>query len=115
VAIPIGEERGEIASVGSPTIHEAPHGKRHTSGFYPTPGTGDGLGELKGKNRTGYVASIQVGMPSEDEVVAAGNQHGSSSAGSGVEIGGPVGDRKVLRRHLPSIRPGRKKKASPRW
>ncbi len=55
---------------------------------------------MAGKNRKGYVANIQVGEPSADEVVAAGNGHGSA-VGKGVEIGGPVGDRKILRRHIP--------------
>jgi TonB family protein len=101
VNIPIGDELGETAAVASaPSLHDVPTGKRHTSGYYYKAPLGDGVGELAGKARKGYVANIQVGEPSEEAVIAAGNQHGDA-AGHGFEIGGPVGDRKILRRHLP--------------
>jgi TonB family protein len=101
VNIPIGEERGETASIATaPELHNAPKGMRHTSGYYAQAPSGEGVGELAGKNRTGYVGAIQVGEPSEDQVIAASNSHGSA-AGHGFEIGGPVGDRKILRRHIP--------------
>ena len=102
VAIPVGEERGETASIASaPELHDAPRGIHHTSNSYQAP-LGEGVGELAGKNRSGYVGTIEVSgaMPSEEEVIAAGSAHGSA-AGKGVEIGGPIGDRKILRRHLP--------------
>ncbi len=102
VAIPIGEERGEHAVVAASTqLHDAPKGRRHISNSYQAP-LGEGVGELAGKSRTGYVGRIQVGTgPSDDEIVAAGTERGEVSAGQGFEMGGPVGDRKILRKHLP--------------
>jgi TonB family protein len=102
VAIPIGSESGETASIASaPQLHDLPAG-RHTSGSHYQAPLGDGVGELAGKNRKGYVGAIQVGVgePSEEEVLAAGTGHGSS-VGKGVEIGGPVGDRKIMHRKVP--------------
>jgi TonB family protein len=101
MSIPIGEERGETAQIASAAeLHEAPRGLRHTSGHTYQAPLGEGVGELAGRNRKGYVAAIQVGGPSEDEVLAAGNGHGSA-VGKGAEIGGPVGDRKILKRQIP--------------
>jgi TonB family protein len=99
VNIPIGTERSDAALVSAPRLVQAPTGRRRISSSMQAP-LGDGVGELAGKDRAGYVKAIQVGEPSEEEVIAAGNSRGSA-AGRGVEIGGPVGDRKILRRHLP--------------
>lgn len=104
VAIPIGEERGETAAIAAaPELHDAPKGRRHISNSYQAP-LGEGVGELAGKNRTGYVGRVQIGMaagPSEEEIIAAGTERGEVSAGQGFEMGGPVGDRKIVRKHLP--------------
>ncbi|OGR89607.1 MAG: hypothetical protein A2992_07625 [Elusimicrobia bacterium RIFCSPLOWO2_01_FULL_59_12] len=101
VAIPIGDERSQTASIAAaPALHNAPKGRRLISNSSYQAPLGDGVGELAGKNRSGYVASIQVGGPSDQEIVAAGSSHGDVR-GQGFEVGGPVGDRKILRRHLP--------------
>jgi TonB family protein len=101
INVPIGDERSETAEVASaPELHDAPKGLRSTSGYHYNAPLGEGVGELAGKNRAGYVGAIQVGEPSEEQVIAAGNSHGSAE-GHGFEIGGPVGDRKILRRHVP--------------
>ena len=103
VNIPIGDERGSVAVVTSaPQLHDAPKGRRTSNSFANVP-LGNGVGELSDKSRSGYVGKIQVtsAMPSDEEVIAAGNGRSNVSGGKGVEIGGPVGDRKILRKNLP--------------
>jgi TonB family protein len=99
VNIPIGE-RSDVAVVAYAQLHNAPRGLHNTSS-YKGP-LGEGVGELAGKNRKGYIGKIQVSgiEPTEDAILAAGNSRGKAG-GKGVEIGGPVGDRRILRKHLP--------------
>jgi TonB family protein len=103
VNIPVGEEAGEIAVVTSaPILHEAAKGPQRITGAYDKPGAGNGLGELSGKNRVGYHGAVQVGEPSDQEIaLAAGSTGRRGISGQGFELGGPVGDRKILHRHLP--------------
>jgi TonB family protein len=102
IAIPIGEEQGDTALVGTsaPRLIDAPKGRRHIGGNSMGAPIGNGVGVLAGKARTGYVGAIQVGEPSMQEVLAVANSAGTAG-GKGVEIGGPVGDRKILKRALP--------------
>ena len=104
VNIPIGETSGETAVVASaPELHDAPKSLKSISGSAYQAPLGEGVGELAGKNREGYHGSIEVtgADPSDEEVMAAGKGHGSAISGEGFELGGPIGDRKILRRHLP--------------
>jgi TonB family protein len=104
VNIPVGEESGDQAVVASaPQLHDAPKGLQHISNSgYQAP-LGEGVGELAGKNRGGYRGTIQVtGVEASDEEIAAVSKgHGGAISGQGFEIGGPIGDRKILRRHVP--------------
>lgn len=107
VAIPIGEESGDIATLPSaPILHNAPKGLKANAGYRFTPGQGSGSGELVGKNKenyTGYHGAAYADTYVEGSLSAAsGNGKGRSSvAGQGFEIGGPVGDRKIMKRRLP--------------
>lgn len=102
-SIPLGEERGDTAIVASaPMIHEAAVGVKPVSSYGYKPTVGADLGILAGKNRVGYVGIVQVGEPSDAEVNLAATAVGHKGiSGHGFEIGGPVGDRKILRQHLP--------------
>lgn len=109
VKIPIGEERGEAAVLASaPAIHSAPRsGTRVAGQAYQVLGN-EGYGELAGKNRKGLHGGIIAtgAHASEGEIQAAafgtgGNGHGRGPASDGVEIGGPVGDRRVVSRRVP--------------
>ena len=107
VAIPIGEERGEIASLPSaPIIPGAARGRKGVAGDRVSPGQGSGSGVLSGHDKSGHIGSH--GVIQSDEYVegslngASGNGKGGKVvAGKGFEIGGPVGDRKITHRKLP--------------
>ncbi len=107
VAIPVGEERGDIASLPSaPMIHDAPKGLKGVAGYRYTPGQGSGSGELVGRDKgsaLGYHGIIQADTYVEGSLNgASGNgKSGKVVAGKGFEIGGPVGDRKIAHRRLP--------------
>lgn len=107
VAIPIGEERGEIAALPSaPIIQEAPRGRKGVAGYRFLPGEGSGSGELTGKDKGGHIGFH--GVAKADRYVEGSisgtngtGKGGTVVAGKGFEIGGPVGDRKITRRKLP--------------
>jgi TonB family protein len=106
VAVPIGEERGEIASLPSaPKIHEAPKGLKAVAGYRFSPGEGSGSGELAGRDKSGHIG--YHGVVKADTYVegaisgVSGKGRGKVVAGKGFEIGGPVGDRKIAHRRLP--------------
>jgi TonB family protein len=107
VNIPVGEERGEIAALPSapPMLHNAPGGRRGVSSFRYQPG--EGGGELAGRAKaghhmtSGHIDVNGTGVGEEAVMAAAVDGHGKGIAGQGFEIGGPVGDRKVVRRRLP--------------
>ena len=104
MAIPIGEESGEVASLpGGAVLHSAPKGAKTIQGYHFQPGLGSGSGELAGRNKTGYHGVIQADTYVEGalEGAAGGNSKGKVVGGPGFEIGGPVGDRKIVRRRLP--------------
>jgi TonB family protein len=106
VAIPVGEERGDIAALPSaPMIHEAPKGAKAIAGYRFSPGEGSGSGELAGHDKSspiGYHGVIKADTYVEGSIAGgSGNGRGKVVAGKGFEIGGPVGDRKIIRRRLP--------------
>ncbi len=107
VAIPVGEERGETASLpNAAVLHDAPKGIKTVSGYRYQPGTGSGSGELAGKDRKsfagGYHGVIQSDEYIEGSLSGGGGGKGKGkSIGNGIEIGGPVGDRKILKKKLP--------------
>jgi TonB family protein len=101
VAIPIGQERGETVALPSgPAIHEAPAGVK-TPGISYRPGPA--TGELSGKEKSGFhgIVKAETVVEGSLEGGAAGARSGRVVAGKGFEIGGPVGDRKILQRQLP--------------
>lgn len=107
VAIPIGAESGDVAVLPQAQVfHEAPKGKSTVMGYRFKPGDGTGSGELAGKDRGGriggYHGAVQADSYIEGSLSAAsGNGSGKVVTGQGFEIGGPVGDRKILARRLP--------------
>jgi len=107
VAVPIGEERGEtVALPSAPMIHDAPRGAKASAGFRFTPGQGSGSGELVGherKSAIGYhgVAKADAYIEGSLQGASGDGRGGKVVAGKGFEIGGPVGDRKIVHRRLP--------------
>ncbi len=105
VAIPIGEERGEIASLPSaPMIHDAPKGKVGVAGYRFEPGQGSGSGELAGRDKgghLGYYGVVKADTYIEGSLNGTPGKGGKVVAGKGFEIGGPVGDRRIAHRKLP--------------
>ncbi len=107
VAIPIGEERGEIASLPSaPMIHDTPKGLKGVAGYRYTPGQGSGSGELAGRDKggvLGYHGIVKADTYVEGSLngTSGNGKNGKVVAGKGFEIGGPVGDRRISRRRLP--------------
>jgi TonB family protein len=101
VAIPIAEERGEIASLpNAPALHNAPTGRKALAGYRFVPGQGAGA-ELSGKKGfTGYHGAIKTDNYAEGSMSGSSGK-GHTQIGQGFEIGGPVGDRKILKRRLP--------------
>jgi len=104
VAIPVGEERGEIASLPSaPMIHDAPKGRVGKPGYRFEPG--EGSGELVGRDKSGKIGSygvIKADTFTEGSLNGMLNGKGGKVvAGKGFEIGGPVGDRHITHRQLP--------------
>src|SRR5262249_30685787 len=82
----------------------APKGKNTVAGYRFTPGNGSGSGELSGKNKsfTGYHGAVRADSYIEGSMSGGGgNGKGKVITGQGFEIGGPVGDRKILKRKLP--------------
>src|SRR6185437_6155670 len=87
---------------GAAVLHSAPKGIRTVSGYRYRPGAGTGSGELSGRDRGGYHGVIQSEEYTEGSLSGeTGDGRGKTVAGHGFEIGGPVGDRKILRRKLP--------------
>jgi TonB family protein len=107
VSIPIGEEQGDTAVLPSaPVMHEAPAGAKAIAGYRFTPGLGAGSGELAGKDRhavLGYHGAVAADAYVEGSLAGAtgDGKGGRVVAGKGFEIGGPVGDRKIIHRRLP--------------
>jgi len=107
VAIPVGEERAEVASLRrAPMIPDAAKGKKGIAGYRFSPGEGSGSGELAGHDRSGRVG--YHGVVKADAYIegslngATGDGRGGKVvAGKGFEIGGPVGDRKIIHRKIP--------------
>jgi TonB family protein len=99
--IPVAEERGELAELPKAAVlREAPTGLKTRSGYRRDPGMGSGSGELAGKNKTGYHGAIRTNAYVEGEM-AGGGVVSKTASGKGFEIGGPIGDRKILSRRLP--------------
>jgi TonB family protein len=96
VAIPIGEERGDIPALPASTLHNAPKGIQ--GGYRFTPG--EGKGELAGLNKSGYHGAIQTTHTEEGGISASGAAR-KTIRGNGFEISGSVGDRKILSRAIP--------------
>jgi TonB family protein len=105
VVIPIGEESGEIAALpNAPVLHNAPKGVKAVAVY--TPGLGSGYGELAGKDKTGagrgYYGVVRADRFIEGKLSAGGTGKGKKVfAGPAFEIGGPVGDRRIMRRRIP--------------
>jgi TonB family protein len=103
VAIPVGEERGEIASLPSAQIHES--AKVRFGAASGSPGQSSGYGELQGHDKSGkigFYGSVKADVYSEGSLSgASGGKGGKVVAGKGFEIGGPVGDRRITHRKLP--------------
>jgi TonB family protein len=107
VAVPIGEERGDIASLpNAPMIHDAPKGLKAVAGYRFSPGEGSGSGELSGHDKSGhigYYGAVKADTYIEGSLngTSGNGKAGKVMAGKGFEIGGPVGDRKITHRKLP--------------
>jgi TonB family protein len=103
VAIPIGEERGDIASLPSaPMIHDAPKGRKAVPGYRFSPGEGAAseLSDKGAKGLVGYHGMVKAETYTEGGITGSKGK-GPSRIGQGFELGGPVGDRKILHRKLP--------------
>lgn len=101
VAIPIAEERGETPYLPSAQLTQAPKSIRTNMGAR-TPGQGMGSGELVGKNKNGYFGVAKAPVMVQGELTGgSGKGRKTAIQGQGFEIGGPIGDRKILRRRLP--------------
>ena len=96
VAIPIGDERGDVPSLPAATLHNTPRGIS-TSGYRFTPG--EGAAELAGRNKSGYHGVIRSDHYEEGGISASGA--GKTIKGNGFEISGNVGNRKILSRQIP--------------
>jgi TonB family protein len=106
VAIPIGEEKGDLASLPSaPRIPGALIGKKGVAGYRYAPGEGSGSGELASHDKSGhigYYGAVKADTYIEGSLTGVGNGKGGKVVtGKGFEIGGPVGDRKITHRKLP--------------
>ncbi len=102
VAIPIGQERGETPYLPAATmLKEAPKGIRTVQGYRSKPGDGSGSGDLVGKNKNGYFGVSKAPIMVEGEMSGASGKGSKVVSGQGFEIGGPIGDRKILARRLP--------------
>jgi TonB family protein len=107
VAIPIGEERGDAAVLPSaPVIHEALGASKAIAGYRYSPGLGSGSGELVNQDRRGvpgYHGVVKANSYIEGSLAGAADdgRSGRVVSGKGFEIGGPVGDRKIIHRQLP--------------
>lgn len=102
VNIPLADEQGDMVTVApAPALHAAPGDGRHTLTTHDRPG--DFGGELAGRNRTGLHAHINLDTQGiSDAILAAdGGERGIRASGLGFEIGGPVGDRRILQKQLP--------------
>lgn len=105
IAIPVGEESGDTAVLPSAAVlHNAPKGASTIAGYRYQPGNGIGSGELAGKDRKGFAPGYHGAVHADEYVegsLAGGSGRGKTTIGHGFEIGGPVGDRKVIKRKLP--------------
>jgi TonB family protein len=103
VAIPIGEERGEVAALpNAQVLHDAPLSHKTLPGYRFKPGAGMGSGELTGRDRKlGYHGVIQTDEYVSGSLSGTSGKAGRTQIGQGFEIGGPVGDRKIAHRKLP--------------
>jgi TonB family protein len=103
VAIPIGEERGEVAALpNAQVLHDAPLSHKTVPGYRFKPGEGIGSGELSGRDRKlGYHGVIQTDDYVSGSLSGTNGKSGRTQIGQGFEIGGPVGDRKIMHRKLP--------------
>jgi TonB family protein len=107
VAIPIGEEKGELASLPSaPTIPGALTGKKGVTGYRYAPGEGSGSGDLVGHDKSGaigYYGAVKADTYIEGSLngIPGNGKGGKVVTGKGFEIGGPVGDRKITHRKIP--------------
>ncbi len=104
VAIPLGEEAGDMAVLPSaPALHESPKGKGLGGASRYQPGLGAGAGELAGRNRGGYrggVIRADAGVSAEVGITGTGSSKGHAGA-AGPDIAGPVGDRGISKKVLP--------------
>lgn len=107
VAIPIGETAGDVASLPPAAIfHEAPKGAKAVQGYRFKPGEGssaEGLGKDRGSSMGGYhgVAKADAYIEGSLNAASGGKGSGKVVTGQGFEMGGPVGDRKILKRKMP--------------
>lgn len=106
VAIPVGEERGDVPMLPPAAVFsEAPRGLKTVQGYRDRPGLGTGSGELRGRNKSGgYFGVVKAPVYVSGELTGGGGTGKAVKAavtGQGFEIGGPIGDRKIVRRRLP--------------
>jgi len=102
IAIPIAEERGDTPYLPAASLAEAPKARKTNMGARFTPGQGSGSGELVGKNKGGYFGVAKAPVYVQGDLSGSGGKSRKSTIqGQGFEIGGPIGDRKIMRRRLP--------------
>jgi TonB family protein len=104
VAIPVGEESGDTPFLPpAAVLKQAPRGLKTVQGYRNTPGMGTGSGELAGKNKGGYFGVVKAETYVEGTISGTGGdgKGHATVTGKGFEIGGPVGDRKIIHRRLP--------------
>lgn len=97
VVVPIGAEQSETVSLPSgPSLRQAPTGVRST-GYSPKSKAG---GDLSDRGKIGLGGSVRAPtIQTGNEMSGTGT--GKTVTGKGFEIGGPIGDRKILNRAMP--------------
>ena len=106
VAIPVGEERGDVVALPSAQIHDAPKGRIGSPGHHFEPGQRSDYGELSGHDKSGKIGfhgAVKADSYMEGSLngVSGNGKGGKVVTGKGFEIGGPVGDRHISHRKLP--------------
>jgi len=98
VVVPIGAERSETVSLPSaPSLRQAPTGVRNT-GYQFKPGAA----ELSDRNaRVGLGGTVRAPTYQSGEMSGASGAGSKMVTGKGFEIGGPIGDRKIIKRVMP--------------
>ena len=91
--IPVGDQRDDIATVApAQAILTSKKGVRSMVSSNPT---------LANKNHEGFYSGVQTSAHIDRGDLSGAESTGKTVTGKGFEIGGPIGDRKIISRKLP--------------